>query len=222
MDGPAFATQAVQWSPGSALSPEVDLSSFQAFAIMIPAGWQGVAGSFAGTTPVTNGVQNPGATQLLISGTAFSGIVQPGDKFVVGAQTFYATAKATPTGGTNITVPVYPAVGASIPTSTAVTYTAAAAVTTLNFLASPYGSAEQLIKDPSGTEYPVNYLPVVNDSGTAVSITVAPGEVITIATVGLAQALIPLRWIKLVSGTNAAPVAQQVPLTLYLINKSYD
>lgn len=92
---------------------------------------------------------------------------------------------------------------------------------TIAFQASPYGSAEQTLWDPGNAEFPSVYQPLYGDSGSEITITVAANRVVTLATAGLQNAVIPLRWLKLVSGSSASPVAQAAARQLYLVCKSY-
>jgi hypothetical protein len=91
---------------------------------------------------------------------------------------------------------------------------------TLAFQTSAYGSYERSIRDPLGAEYRSAYEPVYADTGSDLVIQVAVGRVVTLATAGLQSAVMPLRWVKLVSGWSAAPVAQAAARTLYVIGKS--
>lgn len=222
MELPPYAVVPVTFAPGSAVSAEVDIGPYQAFAIHVPSGWQGTAGTFTGTSPVTNGSQPSGVSQLLISGTAFSGIIQPGDKFVVAAQTFYATASVTPTA-TNVTVQVYPAIGATIATGQAITYTGATAISSVGFQASPWNSQDQALgpAGPTGSDRQPAYFKVFNDGGTEITVKVSSSQISALATAGLAQALIPFRNLKLVSNSNTSPIAQNIPLTVLLLCKTY-
>jgi hypothetical protein len=127
------------------------------------------------------------------------------------------------------TIPVSIAAGAAISgeidlgqmIALAVVMPSAWTAATLALQVSPYGSAGQALWDPGNAEYPSLYQPLYNDGGSEITITVAANRVVTLATAGLQNAVIPLRWIKLVSGSSASPVTQAAARQLYLVAKSY-
>jgi hypothetical protein len=73
--------------------------------------------------------------------------------------------------------------------------------TALSFMASPYGANDQLV----GRGNP-RYQSLFDDTGAEVSLTAAPGTVVTVSSASFRQALQGLRFIKLVVGTNESPV----------------
>jgi hypothetical protein len=70
-------------------------------------------------------------------------------------------------------------------------------------------------------EYPSIYQPLCSDIGSEITVEVAANRIVTLATPGLQRAMIPLRWVKLVSGSSATPVAQAAACQLYPTAKSY-